>query len=255
MQSKLRQFDILIVSTIFALVVVNSTVAFAGGDTASISNCRSMTDTEDSLFGLFYNTASNKIEECWLEALPHIVSKEGVLLHIKLNDGSIKTFESADSNSDMCQLDPCSPFYHFVNYLPTHQYIVLSIMYDEGYAYEMVSLETGESHFFASFPQLSPNGQKFFAFSRNSSSTALISGIWELNDKMVKVEFESSLLNNNRALIKWLSDIRLRVQAYSIVYDSELGKNVTVEGQAKLLALRNGNWQIEHQVGETHETE
>ncbi len=218
----------------------------ADGDTnfiEAVKECQKLIDPEQPLIGtnLRSGLSGNEVEQCLLQALPNILSKEGIYHHIVLNDGSIKTWINANTAVEEC---PCSPFYTFVNYIPEHDYVVIAHQYDEGYGYELVSLQSGESYFFHTFPQLSPDRQRFFVFETEWPFTVFKSEVWNFNSGYPEREFEYLHSNNRRAFAKWLSDNNVIIQEYHYIRNEQTNADDKVIGFSILFQFNNSEWQV-----------
>lgn len=83
---------------------------------------------------------SNDSEECWLNALPEILSRNGKALNVTLYSGKTVTFTDT---YETCS-DPCGPLYEVANFIPEFGYLLLEVVNEYHKTVSLVSLITGE---------------------------------------------------------------------------------------------------------------
>lgn len=226
------------------LFVCLTNVSFAAdGDedvSEAVAECQKLILPTDYTSGRFTKN-EQQIEQCLLVALPKTLIVEGNYHRVILNNGTIKSWESPDPDSEECQNDPCSPFFTFTNFIVEHDLVVLEVQGEEGRGFETISLETRESVYSFTLPLFSPSQQRFFAL-QGDLNCPYRAEIWNVSRKYAKKELEYSSQPNTCGSATWISDDEFIIQESKYVRSSTTGKYEEELGLKILFQFNGEEW-------------
>jgi hypothetical protein len=104
----------------------------------------------------------DQCEATILSQVPSIAHRDGDTLFIHLNDGRNRVYED---HARACLADDAEHClrYSLRGYDPEHSVVTLAKTFYEGFEYELLSLDSGESIVVPNEPRVAPNGQPIWA--------------------------------------------------------------------------------------------
>lgn len=180
-----------------------------------------------------YYECEQAIEKIQIENYRDWVSREGDILHLKLDNG--KTTDLKDRHSD----DDNSVAFSFIKYIEDINAYLVSVQYYEGGSYLLISKYSGDqASIIGGNVAVSPDRQRAVIWNMDMEAGYTPNGfqIMLVVFNRFSIEFEQMQDQWGPAGIRWISDTELEIQKAEWNDDGEL------QPAGKIFYIYNGQW-------------
>jgi hypothetical protein len=159
----------------------------------------------------------NAERDC-LARLPSVATRAGASLHLKLRDGTTKTFISDYKACQEGDAEKCLQYW-LRAYLPAHQAVLVAADAYESGRVMLVNLRSGNVTILEDEPHFSPSGQRFVVVKASESEEVENDvAIYTARSDPPALEFAFKATEGTYALysfVKWDGESRIRLKVYT----------------------------------------